>query len=86
MASFKQGDRGPGVLLAQGILNKLHYDVTKIDGLFGQETRAAVIAFQQSMGLKADGVVGDETANSMVSEIWALGPKFEGDEGSSHGV
>ncbi len=79
MASIKKGDRGPGVLILQGVLNKLEYDVTGIDGIFGDETHAAVEAFQEAMGLEVDGKVGDDTANAVLSELWAIGVSDEED-------
>ena len=54
------GDRGPDVLALQRRLNALGADV-KEDGIFGTGTRAAVMAFQGSNGLRPDGVVGQKT-------------------------
>ena len=34
---------------------------TKVDGIFGENTRSAVIAFQRRTGLEADGIVGPYT-------------------------
>lgn len=36
-----------------------------VDGIFGKETRAKVIAYQKSHGLVADGIVGVKTWRSM---------------------
>ncbi len=77
MASIKKGDKGPGVLLLQGILNKLEYDISGIDGIFGDETLAAVKSFQDNMGLEVDGKVGDETANAFLAELWAIGENMD---------
>ena len=38
------------------------------DGRFGMGTRKAVLAFQQSNGLKADGVVGQQTLDAILSK------------------
>ena len=54
------GDRGPDVLALQRRLNVLGAEV-KEDGEFGTGTRAAVMAFQGSKGLRPDGVVGSQT-------------------------
>ena len=32
-----------------------------VDGIFGNETKKAVISYQKSKGLSADGIVGKET-------------------------
>ena len=40
------------------------------DGLFGTQTKAAVIKFQQNHALTADGVVGYETEASLERDIW----------------
>jgi len=36
------------------------------DGLFGAKTKAAVVAFQSSAGLKADGIVGAKTWTALI--------------------
>jgi len=42
-------------------LNFLVFNCGAADGIFGEKTRAAVIAFQSSRGLSADGIVGQNT-------------------------
>jgi hypothetical protein len=54
------GDRGPEVRVLQTKLNSFGANL-KVDGDFGTGTRAAVIAFQASKGLRADGVVSPQT-------------------------
>lgn len=73
MAILNKGDRGAAVILLQGVLHRLNYTITNVDGIFGGETEEAVREFQTSMGLGVDGKVGEETANAIVSEVWALG-------------
>lgn len=80
MASIKKGDNGPGVLILQGVLNKLEYDISGIDGIFGDETDSAVRAFQEAMGLEVDGKVGDETANAILAELWSIGEDFDDED------
>jgi len=58
------GDRGPDVLAVQKRLNALGAGV-KEDGVFGTATRAAVMAFQGTNGLRADGVVGQKTREAL---------------------
>lgn len=58
---LKPGDRGPEVREVQKKLNALSYNAGLEDGVFGETTRSAVIAFQQNKGLTADGIVGRMT-------------------------
>ena len=60
-ASLRQGDRGEQVQWIQERLEDLGYEIGEADGVFGEETRQAVIQFQLSRGLDADGVVGAGT-------------------------
>jgi hypothetical protein len=55
------GDRSPQVADLQRALNKVAHEDLKVDGIFGQGTRAAVIAFQAVNALKADGIAGVDT-------------------------
>lgn len=61
MAVLKQGSKGPDVTALQTTLKELGFDPKGVDGNFGPGTKAAVIAFQQSKGLKTDGKVGPRT-------------------------
>lgn len=54
------GARGPQVEQVQRRLVELGYE-TPVDGRFGQETRSAVVAFQNAQGLPVTGVVGPLT-------------------------
>lgn len=49
----------------QKILQGQGYNVGPIDGNFGPQTKAAVIAFQKSKGLMPDGIVGPDTWNAL---------------------
>lgn len=55
---FKVGSRGEEVRLIQEALNRLHLNPGPPDGIYGEKTRAAVIAFQRQHKLNADGIVG----------------------------
>ena len=58
MPMVKMGDSGDAVKTLQTKLNELGYNCGEADGVFGQNTLNAVIAFQTAKGLIADGVVG----------------------------
>ena len=47
---------------------------TMPDGLYGQETRAAVLAFQRQHGLTADGIAGKETIGK-IDSLLVLAPQ-----------
>ena len=52
------GSRGPDVKYAQSLLTKLGYNPEYIDGVFRQQTKQAIIAFQRKYLLIPDGIVG----------------------------
>jgi len=60
---LKKGSKGDRVIDVQKMLMQLGYDLPKYgaDGSFGNETLAAVKAFQQDNGLTVDGIVGSVT-------------------------
>ena len=39
----------------------------QVDGIFGPNTRAAVLGFQQALGIAVDGIVGPVTWQALVS-------------------
>lgn len=53
----QMGDYGPAVLEIQRMLLGSGFSPGALDGIFGENTRAAVIAFQKAHGLKANGVI-----------------------------
>ncbi len=65
------GSRGEQVALAQQRLRQFGYLSSEADGVFGQATYDAVVAFQRKNGLTADGRLGRATAE-------ALGISLEG--------
>lgn len=52
---------GEEVKTVQLLLNAMHYGDLEVDGIFGDETEAAVKRFQKSRGLEQDGIVGPDT-------------------------
>lgn len=63
---LRQGSRGADVITLQYLLDviaEFYPGVPGVsqDGIFGEATRQAVIAFQQTKGLAPDGVVGQDT-------------------------
>jgi peptidoglycan hydrolase-like protein with peptidoglycan-binding domain len=55
-----QGMDGPSVRSVQYLLQARGHDLA-VDGDFGPQTHANVVAFQRARGLKVDGIVGPET-------------------------
>ena len=69
MKTLKVGSRGPIVEFLQNILKHLRLYNGKIDGFFGQNTKSAVIKFQQQNNLEPDGIVGPRTWNALMPYI-----------------
>jgi peptidoglycan hydrolase-like protein with peptidoglycan-binding domain len=59
--TLRSGSRGTQVTRLQQRLVALHYDVGKVDGVFGNDTLHAVSAFQKVQRIGVDGVVGPNT-------------------------
>lgn len=60
-------------------ITELHYSLTnqvsnlQVDGIFGTQTKKAIISFQKYHGLEADGVVGSQTSQILwISPVSAL--------------
>lgn len=64
---LQQGDRGPAVLFLQRALIKKGLPLPRhgADGLFGPETRAALVAFQRMRGLAPSGEVDHLTKEAL---------------------
>jgi len=64
--TFQLGDAGPMVLVLQRLLLGKGHSVGAIDGIFGENTKAAVVAFQKESGIKpANGVVDSRTRKAL---------------------
>lgn len=55
---------GPVSAAVQDRLSLLGYELTA-DGQYGPQTKAAVTAFQESVGLKGDGLCGAKTFSAL---------------------
>lgn len=60
------GSIGAYVLILQDALNTLGHNTGGIDGIFGNATTNAVIAFQRNNNLSADGIVGCLTWSTLM--------------------
>lgn len=69
----RQGSRGTYVLVAQDGLNTLGFTTGGLDGIFGTQTRNAVIGFQRRFGLATDGIVGCNTWRALQEEVLDTG-------------
>ena len=59
--TLRKGMVGEDVKEAQGLLTDHGFPCGKIDGIFGQKTYDATVAFQKASGLVADGIIGPKT-------------------------
>lgn len=65
VAVFKQGSRGDTVKKIQQRLKNWGYYKGAVDGIYGAQTKKAVILFQRKNGLVADGIVGNKTLKAI---------------------
>ena len=61
----KIGSQGEEVRQIQTKLTELGYFTSKIDGIYGEKTKAAVTRFQRDNGLTADGIAGTKTLSAL---------------------
>ena len=65
--TLKVGSRGDHVIwLQKALVNRGHKIDT--DGIFGEKTKQAVIAYQKSRGLTADGLAGKGTHKAIIND------------------
>jgi murein L,D-transpeptidase YcbB/YkuD len=64
---LKRGERGEAVANLQRNLTRFGFQPGAADGVFGNGTEAAVIAFQKTQGLVADGIAGPKTLEKLAS-------------------
>ncbi len=70
---LKRGSVSNYVLIAQDDLNTLGFRTGGLDGIYGSQTRNAVIQYQKSRGLKDDGIVGCNTWRSLQENVIGTG-------------
>ena len=63
--TLKQGSRGETVKKMQQKLKNWGYYKGAVDGIFGAQTKSAVIYFQRKNGLTPDGIVGKKTLSAL---------------------
>ncbi|MEG0329326.1 MAG: peptidoglycan-binding domain-containing protein [Longicatena sp.] len=71
--SLKFSDKGVYVLVLQDALNALGYSTKSLDGIFGNNTKIALIAYQNNNGLISDGICGCGTWTRIVQEVVGIG-------------
>ncbi|MGG6296067.1 peptidoglycan-binding protein [Leptolyngbya sp. AN02str] len=64
-AYLQLGDVGDQVASVQASLKNLGYYSGVVDGVFGEQTAAAVINFQTAQGISPDGLVGPNTLSAL---------------------
>ena len=65
----KDWSKGIYVATLQDALNFLGYNIGSIDGIFGNNTKNAVIRLQKKYGLSQDGIVGCNTWKKITSLV-----------------
>ena len=80
IAILSLGSIGSPVRQLQKLLNEILENVVLVeDGIFGPKTEAAVVKFQNKLGLIPDGIVGPKTQEAIGGQVKPLssGPIFE---------
>ncbi|QHJ85055.1 MAG: hypothetical protein [Bacteriophage sp.] len=73
---LKSGSRGGAVTNLQNALNALGFNAGKADGIFGKNTRNALVAFQRASGVSADGILGPNTRKQFAARGYEKGTKL----------
>jgi peptidoglycan hydrolase-like protein with peptidoglycan-binding domain len=63
--ALKKGSKGKDVRELQRVLALLGFSPGKVDGVYGEQTRNAVAAFQLAYRLKPNGVLGRKTLREL---------------------
>jgi GH25 family lysozyme M1 (1,4-beta-N-acetylmuramidase) len=62
---IKKGHKGDGVKQLQRALEKAGFELGAIDGVYGEATYKALVAFQKKYKLSIDGIYGNVTRNAL---------------------
>lgn len=65
--TLKVGSRGDKVSLLQQTLNKKGFSAGRADGIYGKNTKNAVIKFQKANKIAVDGIAGKQTQSILYS-------------------
>jgi lipoprotein-anchoring transpeptidase ErfK/SrfK len=60
-SELRKGEKGPGVVRAEILLDRAHFSCGEIDGDFGVNLEKTVIAFQRDRGLQPSGSINQAT-------------------------
>ena len=71
--TIRYGNKGNYVCTAQDALNTLGLTTGGLDGIFGNNTRNAVLTFQSRNGLSADGILGPLTWSNLMAQVNGIG-------------
>lgn len=71
--NIQYGQSGENVKKLQQALNALGYNAGNVDGVFGDNTYAAVRRFQSASGISADGIVGADTKAKFAARGYRTG-------------
>ena len=72
METLKLGSNGTIVQYLQSTLKTLGFYSGTVDGIFGNQTKNAVIIFQREFGISQDGLVGSNTWNKLSSFFYIV--------------
>ena len=80
---WKYGDQGDTVKKIQTALNNRGYNLD-VDGIFGDETKKAVMKYQNENKLAVDGIVGNNTWNSLFNGLSSSTPSASTNNGFNY--
>lgn len=75
--TLSKNDKGEDVIILQQKLYLIGYDITEIDGIFGNETERAVAAFQHDQKISVTGIVTNITWRALKNAKPIKGRKLQ---------